>query len=287
MVETPLANIHIVLVEPAGPLNVGAIARVMKNMGLSRLVLVSPHCEHLGNEARQMAVHARDVLEEAQIVASLPEGLGGCQWAIATTARSRTFPITLEQPKTALPWLLDVAEQGNAALIFGPEDRGLNNIELNYAQRFLSIPSNPDYPSLNLAQAVAICCYELYQEALARRQKSDCPNLQDEHQTVPTIAEPPTQRLSEPHPMAADRNQSATLPAEFEALEAYYQQLETLLLKIGYLYPHTTSSRMQKFRQLFNRALPSSIEVAMLRGVLSQVEWAIQNLHQPTNRDSL
>ncbi|QZZ19363.1 RNA methyltransferase [Leptothermofonsia sichuanensis E412] len=290
MVETPLANIRIVLVEPAGALNVGAIARVMKNMGLSQLVLVSPHCDHRGDEARQMAVHAGEVLEKALVVASLPEGLSGCQWAIATTARSRTLPITLEPPKTALPWLLEVAWQGKAALIFGPEDRGLNNTELNYAQRFLSIPSSPDYPSLNLAQAVAICGYELYQEALQQRQKSSCvdgpwgpPTPQDADELAAYLPSAPGQSIETSH------QRLTHLPASFEVLEAYYQQLETLLLKIGYLYPHTVSSRMQKFRQLFNRALPSSMEVAMLRGVLSQVEWAIQNLHQqisqPPNRD--
>ena len=235
------AGVRIVLVEPAGPLNVGAIARVMKNLGLQHLVLVNPQCEPLSVEAQVMAVHAVDVLEAAQQVATLPQALQGCTRAIATTARFRTLTTQMETPRTALPWLIE--EQGlTTALIFGPEYRGLSNEELNYAQRFVCIPSNPAYPSLNLAQAVAICCYEL----------SQCTQLQPSADTYAT-----------------------TEDASFDALEGYYQQLEALLLKIAYLYPHTAASRMEKFRQMFNRAQLKNAEVAMLRGVLSQMEWAL------------
>ncbi len=98
-----LKNLKIVLVEPAGALNVGSVARIMKNMGLEQLVLVNPHCHPLGEEARRMAVHGVDVLEKAQIMQSLPEALQGCQRAIATTARSRTLPTQLESPRVTLP----------------------------------------------------------------------------------------------------------------------------------------------------------------------------------------
>ncbi|BAI88619.1 MULTISPECIES: RNA methyltransferase [Arthrospira] len=247
--ETALTTIRIVLVEPAGALNVGSIARVMKNMGLTQMVLVSPHCDPMSCEAKTMAVHAQDVLESAQIVDSLPQALIGCQKAIATTARDRSFDRTLEHPRTTLPWLL----QSPAALIFGPEDRGLSNTELNYAQRIVRIPSSSAYESLNLAQAVAVCCYELSLSA----------------QTLIDSSTLPTPEPSEP------------LSATLDQLEGYYQQLETLLLKIGYVYPHTVSSRMEKFRHLFNRAQPSSTEVAMLRGVISQVEWALTVKQHP------
>lgn len=252
MAESVLATIRIVLVEPAGALNVGAIARVMKNMGLRHLVLVNPHCDPLGAEARQMAVHAADVLEAATVVATLPDALRGCQRAIATTARPRVATI-LELPSTVLPWLLEPQLEEKGAIIFGPEDRGLSNEELNYAQRFVAIPSHPAYAALNLAQAVAICCYELYQ-------------------LLPTLS-------SLPSPLSP-------LPAALDVLEGYYQHLETVLLAIGYLHPHTAASRMHKFRRLFNRALPSSDEVTMLRGILSQVEWAIrQSDHRKKDAD--
>lgn len=246
MTENSLSQLKIILVEPAGALNVGSVARVMKNMGLTQLVLVKPHCDPLGEEARQMAVHGLEVLTNAMQVESLPEALKGCQRAIATTARVRNLSTPLETPRQALPWLLE--SQLETALIFGPEDRGLSNQELNYAQRFVCIPANPEYPSLNLAQAVAVCAYELYQLS----------------HTFLTV----------------ERN--VTKIATRDQLEGYYQQLEKLLLEIGYLYPHTAKARMEKWRSLYNHTELTEEEVTMLRGMLSQITWAINN-----SRDSL
>lgn len=258
-------RVRIVLVEPAGPLNVGAVARVMKNMGLNQLVLVNPQCDPLGDQARQMAVHGADILDAARQVATLPEALAECQRAIATTARTRTLSTPLESPRAALPWLLE--DGVTSALIFGPEDRGLSNDELIHAQRIVCIPSSSEYPSLNLAQAVAVCCYELYQST---QQKSSSGG------TLPTQVESqnfsPTSQSSE--------------TASLDMLEGYYQHLEAVLLKIGYLYPHTAQSRMEKFRYLLNRATPTKEEVAMLRGILRQMEWALQYQPKTGNVDS-
>lgn len=252
-----VAEVRIVLVEPAGPLNVGSVARVMKNMGLHQLVLVNPQCDRLSSEARQMAVHAIDVLEAAQIVPTLPEALQGCQRVIATTGRSHTtLNIPLEPPRSALPWLI-AENTAHSALIFGREDRGLTNEELNYAQRLVYIPTSPDYTSLNLAQAVAICCYELHLSAV-----SETPVEIEKQQAIDPVPS------SFPSPAAE--------LASFDALEGYYRHLESLLLKIGYLYPHTAASRMEKLRRLLNRAYPSPAELALLRGILSQVEWAVR-----------
>ncbi|KAM3097490.1 RNA methyltransferase [Phormidesmis sp. 146-35] len=256
MSETALSHIRIVLVEPAGALNVGSSARILKNMGLRRMVLVNPSCDPLSAEARQMAVHAADLLESAEIVPTLPDALKGCQRAIATTVRTRSVDTPLEHPRTALPWLLggipeNQSQEGQrlqSALIFGSEDRGLSNEELKYAQRFVCIPSSPVYQSLNLAQAVAICCYELYQ----------------------WVSQPIT--INQPISTPPYNSELASL----DDLEGYYQNLEELLLKIGYLHPHTASSRMEKFRRLLNRAYPAPTEVALLRGILRQVAWAIE-----------
>ena len=245
---TALSPISIVLVEPAGPLNVGSVARIMANLGLSRLVLVNPQCDPLSEEARQMAVHAQEILDGAVHVSSLAEALGGCQRVVATTARNRSLPTALEHPRQVLPWLLGTP----SALVFGREDRGLSNEELNLAQRFARIPSTASYASLNLAQSVAICAYELY-------------NLAGEPGSLGS------QESLESGSFAG------TAEAPIEAMEAYYGSLEALLLKIGYLYPHTAKARMEKFRRLHNRAHPSAQEVAMLRGILRQVNWAIGN----------
>jgi tRNA/rRNA methyltransferase len=232
-----LEQIRIVLVEPAGPLNVGSVARVMKNMGLSQLVLVNPQCDRTSPEAYQMAVHAAEILDQAQIVATLPEAVQGCDRAIATAGRDCNLAIPLEPPRQALPWLR--ASAGEAALIFGREDRGLTNEELNLAQRAVMIPANPAYPSLNLAQAVAICTYELTQDAIA----------------------PPT----------------PTAPtAPLDHLNGYYTDLEALLLEIGYLSPHTAAARMTKIRRLYNRAMLTPAEVALLRGMIRQTRWALR-----------
>lgn len=235
-------GIKIVLVEPAGERNIGSIARVMKNMGLTALVLVNPQCDPFSEDARLMAVHGGDVLQSAMVVESLPEALRNCQRAIATTARPRGIPTKLETPREALPWLWE--KNINSALIFGPEDRGLSNQELSYAQRFICIPSNPDYPSLNLAQAVGVCAYELYQHF-------------HNQESVKVTEEEDTELAS------------------LEVLEGYYQHLESVLLKINYLYPHTAPAKMEKFRRLINRAHLQPQEVAMLRGILRQAEWAI------------
>lgn len=250
MSEADLAAVAIVLVEPAGALNVGSIARAMKNMGLRRLILVNPQCDPNSEEARRMAVHAADLLAKAEVVADLPAALAGCQRAIATTARSRALPTSLEPPRTALPWLL---RAGPTALIFGPEDRGLSNAELNYAQRFVGIPTSDGYPSMNLAMAVAVCTYELRQATL--------------------VADPQK-------PLPAPTELSPVLPLEdlapLDSLEGYYQHLERVLLQIGFLYPHTAPARLEKFRRLYNRVGLTTEEVALLRGILRQTEWAVR-----------
>ncbi len=264
MDETALDEVRIVLVQPIGPLNVGSVARAMKNMGLRHLVLVSPLCDYLGEQARLMAVHAQDLLEAARVVATLPEALAGCTKAIATTSVTRSRSIELENPRIALPWLL---QSGPSALIFGSEDRGLSNDELKYAQRFVRIPSSDAYHSLNLAQAVAVCCYELYQSAISQDDAVG--------ENAPGSMTNEFSCLSSPHPPLKAGETLGSVP--LEALEQYYEHLEAVLLKIGYLYPHTAASRMAKFRLLFNRTGLSTQEVAMLRGILSQVEWAICN----------
>lgn len=232
------------LVEPAGPRNVGAVARVMKNMGLSQLVLVSPHCDPLEEEAWKTAVHAKEILDNAQIVASLVEALVDCQRAIATIGRTMTtLSMPLEHPRTALPWLGEVP----SALIFGPEDRGLSSVELNYAQRLVSIPTTEVYPSLNLAQAVGICCYELRQSLSA-----------------------PAPLVHESHP-----EHLQTESVSLDALNQYLQHLEAVLLDIGYLQPHTAESRMKKLRQIYKNANLSESDLALLRGIVRQTRWAI------------
>jgi tRNA/rRNA methyltransferase len=284
MPRPPLDTIRLILVEPFGPLNVGSVARVMKNMGLTHLVLVAPHCDHLGTEARQMAVHAGEVLARARVVQSLPEALKGCRKAIATTGRPHHLTHPLESPRMALPWLLqDSVEPDSAALIFGPEDRGLNNQELSQAHRFVYIPSNPVYPSLNLAQAVGICCYELYQVVGDGEDGGDGEDREGSREAGGAGGQGRRgdANVDSSFPLPSSPFLSGLPLARLEHVEGFYQQLESLLLDIGYLYPHTASSRMQKFRRLFNRARLEEEEVALLRGILSQMRWAMKQGRSP------
>ncbi|MCA1904811.1 MAG: RNA methyltransferase [Cyanobacteria bacterium M5B4] len=232
--------LRIVLVETKGALNLGSVARVMKNMGLDRLYLVAPHCSPRDRAALKMAVHGADVLAKAQIVPTLTAALTGCQRAMATCGRIDSS-LTTTRPDRGLAWLQEVPE---FALVFGAEDRGLSNEELQCCQGVIEIPTDPGYPSLNLAQAVAICCYQW------------------------RMLQPETIK-----PRSIDR-------ATIESLEGLFAHLETVLLDIGYLYPHTALARMQKFRKIGHRSDLSQAEVAMLRGVLSQVQWAIRKTYE-------
>ncbi len=273
-----LGKVRIVLVAPAGPLNVGSVARVMKNFGLSQLYLVDPQCDYLGAEALQMAVHADDLLQTAQRVQTIPDALVGCEYAIATTARIRGFDAQLDPPEVALPHLFTSSNQSDTALLFGPEDRGLSNEELTYAQQFLKIPTTDTYSALNLAQAVTICCYEL----------SRASHLPQENKTLPLQNTPSSAKQSESVSSNSlsspvERQARQQPKARLEELEGYYKHLESLLLQVGYLHPHTTDSRMRKLRQLLHRAAPTAPEVALLRGMLRQTEWALSQSNKHTN----
>jgi tRNA/rRNA methyltransferase len=235
----------------------------MKNMGLTQLIIVNPQCEVLGEEATRMAVHAIDLLKTAVIVPDLPTALQGCTRVIATTARDRAIPTQLETPRQALPWLVESTEP--TALIFGREDSGLTNAELNYAQRYIRIPVGSEYSSLNLAQAVGVCAYELQMCAS---------NIDDDVQNTQW------QSLS----LGASQIPQQLDIAPVELLEGYYQHLETLLLEIGYLLPHTAAHRMEKLRRLYNRSQLSPNEVALLRGILRQVRWSIDTTARLNDR---
>jgi tRNA/rRNA methyltransferase len=263
-----LEAVRIVLVEPAGARNLGSVARVMKNFGLTTLVLVNPQCDHFCDEAMHMAVHAKALLETAIVVPDLPSALVGCHRVAATVGREE---MQAESLRSVTPWLLpdfsktsqnpqtwglgaEDLTQIQSAIVFGREDHGLSNAELKYAQRCITIPSNPDYPSLNLAQAVGICCYELSQQ--------DSQNAAG----------------SEPELSKRFELQAETIEAApFQLTNAFYLGLEELLLTIGYLHDHTAESRMTKFRLLLDRAVPTHHEMTMLLGILRQARWAIQD----------
>ncbi|WP_010317935.1 RNA methyltransferase [Synechococcus sp. CB0205] len=234
-------SLAVVLVEPAGPLNVGSVARLCANFSVDELRLVAPRCDHLGNEARLMAVHGEALLEQAQLFPTLEAALADCRRVVATSGRIEEEALPLNGPAEALSWLQASetdAPSAPAALVFGREDRGLSNAELLQAGRILRLETSEAYASMNLSHAVAVCLHEL------RR----CP--------APTAPQPE--------------------PCQREQLEAALSDAEELLLEVGFLYPHTAQARMAKLRALLQRAEIRDEEVALLRGMVRQLRWASQ-----------
>jgi tRNA/rRNA methyltransferase len=233
--------LRIVLTGSKDSANVGSAARAMKNFGLSSLWLAAPRCR-IDDRAFALASHAGDILENAVITRSVSEALADCTFVVGTTARSRASErnIVLE-PRAALAQL----PRSGAALLFGPEDSGLSNHDLDLCQAFVTIPTS-DYASINLAQAVNILAYEWFM--LHGR-------------TASTASEqvPAPQRT-----MAAPRQE----------LDRMYAQLLDLLHYIGYTDEHRAAGVEHIFRRLFDRAQPSVNETAALRGIWRQAKWA-------------
>jgi tRNA/rRNA methyltransferase len=240
-------TLHLVLVEPAGPLNVGSVARLCANFGIEQLRLVAPRCDPLGEEARRMAVHGVGLLERATTYPSLALALADCGRVVATSGRGEGEPQPPLGPTEALDWLLAGPTSRPTALVFGREDRGLSRDELLQAGRLLQISSSPTYPSLNLSHAVAVVLHSLQE----RRQL--------------------------PKPAVA----SGMEPAPRQHLEGALADAEALLLEVGFLYPHTARARMAKLRALLQRAQVCEAEVALLRGMVCQLRWASRRSATP------
>jgi TrmH family RNA methyltransferase len=235
-----LNQVRIVLVDTSHPGNIGAAARAMKTMGLSRLYLVTPQ-QYPHAEATARASGADDVLARAIVCGSLSEALSGCILVAATSARPRRLQSPSVTPAEVAAALLQQSAHGDVALVFGRERSGLTNEELDLCQLLVSISANPDYSSLNLAAAVQILSYEL-------------------------------RRILEQGIAAADTADSER-PAtadEMEGLHAHWQQT---LIDIRVLATADSKPSLQRrLRLLFGRAFPSATEVNILRGILRAVQ---------------
>ena len=233
-------TVVVVLVEPAGPLNIGSVARLCANFGVDALRLVNPRCEVLCDDALRMAVHAAPLLRQATIHPDLETAIGDCSRVIATCGRLDHGGIPLQTPDTAINWLL--AGDPPYALVFGREDRGLTNDELRLCQRVLTLHSQAAYPSLNLSHAVAVVLHDLARHQLQARA-----------------------------PQAKDPS-----PAPAADLTGLLDDAAELLLEAGFLLPHTRAARMGKVRDLLQRATCRAEEVALFRGMVRQLRWAIR-----------
>jgi TrmH family RNA methyltransferase len=212
----------------------------MRNMGLSRLALVSP-ARFPHPEARMMACGAEDLLQQARVCASLQEAVATCQWLVGTSARRRHYrtpPLTPRELAQKLPGL---CQHNRVGILFGPEDSGLTAAELNLCQELVVIPTVPDATSLNLAQAVMVVCYEVMQ----------------------TGYQPPA-RPTPPLASIAD-------------LEAMYEHLRRAFTIRGYPDASAVERVLDGLRRIFERTDLEARDVRLLRGIARQLAWALRH----------
>ena len=233
-----LANIRIVLVRPRGSGNIGSIARAMKNMGQNELAIVG-RARTRSFWARAMAVHGRDILANAKCCDSIRQAIGDCALVVGTTCRSGLYRRHSQTPREVAPEIVAAARNGKVALIFGPEDHGLSNKDLEHCQLLMTIPTHPDYPSLNVAQAVVICLYELYLATLAPAENAGI-------QRAPA-----------------------------EDVERLFDRMQTVLLKIGFLDSENPEHMLLAFRRILGRAGLEDKDVRIFTGLFRQIEWYI------------
>ena len=235
-----LSRVRFVLVETSLSANIGAVARAMKTMGLTELMLVRPR-QALDAEALARAAGADDLLARARICDSLTEALAGCRLVIGSSARARSLTWPEVDPAGCAERLLLEAEQGEVALLLGRERSGLTNDELSHCHFLTRIATNPDYSSLNIAAAAQVFAYELRRTAL--------------HGQATAV-------------VRAARSDLATA----DEMAGFYGHLEQTLEQIGFADPAQSSTLRRRLRRLFNRARPDRTELNILRGILAAVE---------------
>lgn len=235
----PLRHIRFVLVETTHTGNIGATARAMKTMGLSRLELVNPR-HRPDAEALARASGADDLIERAGFHADLGAALAGCRLAVGASARLRSVEWPLLEPPQAARLMLDEAAKGEVALVFGRESSGLANRELAQCQHLVHIPTDPDFGSLNVAAAVQVLAYEIRRAWREGR----------------------GERMVEPE------RELATL----DELEGFFGHLTATLTAIGFSDPEQSKRLSMRLRRLFNRARPDRVEINILRGILSAAQ---------------
>lgn len=238
-----LANIAIILVQPQIPENIGAAARAMNNMGLTRLIVVKPKNCDLSRVIKMATGSSIDIIQEMEYYDDFLTAIGPFQHIVGTTAR-----IGADRPATSFPRelaqeLLNFSQHNQVAILFGSEDRGLSNEHLRYCNTITTIPT-ADFTSLNLAQAVMIVCYEL------------CLKSREPIQTfVPRLAD------------------------KFEQ-EHMYEHLREALLKIGFINPENPKHWMLNIRRFLSRYHLRGREVKIIRGICRQIDWYTEQLEK-------
>lgn len=211
----------------------------MANFGIGELRLVNPQADHLCHEARQMAVKATPLLEAAKIYPSVGAALSDCHFSVATTRRLGKYRTDLLLPHQAAQELLSFCQVGQTALVFGREDHGLYTNELELCQQLITIPTISEFPSMNLAQAVTLCLYEVHKARLEQ----------------------------------SNGTAKAKKLAGHQQLESMLQHMRKTLLDVDFLDEQNPDHILRTFRQIFNRAKLNDREVRVLHGLWSKIDW--------------
>lgn len=245
---------RVVLVRPEIAANIGSVARVMCNFGVDDLVLVDPVADPLSESAAQLATHhAHHLLQQARIVPDLCSALADCVLTAATSAITGGLfrRQNVSAPEQIAPHLVQAFASGPVALVFGPEPHGLSNDEVSRCHFLMHIPTEAKCPALNLAQAVAVCLYEVRRVWLQNTEKtSDSP------------------------------------VAAYEEQERMFRQLEKGLKEIRYLRGLRGEVLMHALRHLIGRARPSPMEVRLLQGLARQLSWIAERTSLEDDPDS-
>ena len=234
-------NIDIVLMHTTHSGNIGGVARAMKNMGLHRLTLVAP-LEYPAPEATWRAASAVDVMEKARVVDTLEEAIADCQFVVGTSARERRIPWPIQDARRCAERIAFHSANERVAVLFGREDRGLLNEELQSCHVHCHIPTHQGYASLNLAMAVQIVAYELRMAQLG-----EATNLAEDAQ------------WDAPFASAGD-------------MDRFFEHLESTLVDIEFLKPEAPRQLMRRLKRLYNRVRLDEMELNILRGILSETQ---------------
>jgi tRNA/rRNA methyltransferase len=255
LIVMSLSNCRVVLVRTKVAANIGAAARALRNLGVSDLVLVAPEADPADPRAELLATaHAADVLRSARVVPTFEEAVGDCLLVAATSANvGGLFRWqSVGTPEEVAPHLLRVLPSGPAALVFGPEPSGLTNEEVARCHFLIHVPTDPAYPALNLAQAVAVCLYAL-RSAFLRQAGA----------------------VAAPEP-----------PAPFADQERMFEHLRAALTDLHFLYGEKADALMHALRHLIGRAGPTPMEVKMLHGLARQIEWHVRGVRRDGGSDA-
>ncbi len=238
------SNLKVVLVEPNGPLNVGSIARLCANFEVDELRIISPQCDIYSLEAKKMALKGQRYIDKCEIFNSLEQAIFDCDLVLASCGRvDKSKDSYFESPEDIYKWILSLKQIKNLAILFGREDRGLTNEELLMAHRIVNIPSSENYPSLNLSHAVSIILYELNKSP-----------KRDLHKDLKVFDLASSKQINDS-----------------------FSEIEEMLLRVGYLLKHTSKAKISKFKKYILRANTSINEMNILRGIVHQINWFLNN----------